>query len=150
MSRGLAGSVAGSVAGALPGVVGASVLVSAYIHVELWFEGMAQTPVIGPLFLLNAVGGLVIGLAVLFWRHWLPLLAALGFGVLTLAAFWLSTTVGLFGLREVAGGVPQVAAEVAEIVTVLGSAAALVGGPVRGRARTERRPARRTGRRASV
>ena len=146
MSRGLAGSVAG----ALPGVVGASVLVSAYIHVELWFEGMSRTPVIGPLFLLNAAGGLAIGIAVLFWRHWLPLLAALGFGVLTLGAFWVSVTVGLFGLHEVATGVPQVAAEVAEIVTIVGSVAALVSGPVRGRARPERPPARRTGRRASA
>ena len=142
MSQGLAESAAG----ALPGLVGASVLVSAYIHVELWFQGISQTPVIGPLFLLNAAGGLAIGLAVLCWRHWLPLLGALGFGILTLAAFWLSTTVGLFGLNEVATGVPQIAAEVAEIVTVVCSVAALLNGSARG-ARTG---ARRSTRRAPV
>lgn len=141
---------AGSMAGALPGIVGASVLVSAYIHVELWFEGMARTPVIGPLFLLNAVGGLVIGVAVLLWRHWLPLLAALGFGALTLAAFWVSASVGLFGLHETATGVPQVAAQVAEIVIILGSVAALVGGAGRRRANPGEPRARRPARRASA
>lgn len=146
MSRGFAESAAG----ALPGLIGASVLVSAYIHVELWFQGIAQTSVIGPLFLLNGVGGLVIGLAVLFWRHWLPVLGALGFGALTLAAFWLSTTVGLFGMQEVATGVPQIAAEVAEIVTVIGCVAALTSGPARGRARPAGPRARRSSRRASA
>lgn len=146
MSRGFAASAAG----ALPGVIGAAVLVSAYIHVELWFAGMARTPVIGPLFLLNAVGGLVIGLAVLFWRHWLPLLAALGFGALTLAAFWVSVVVGLFGLHEVATGVPQVAAEVAEIVAIVGSAVALWRGYAPGRARRAGARARRSTRRVSA
>jgi hypothetical protein len=140
MSRGFTESAAG----ALPGLIGASVLVSAYIHVELWFEGMARTPVVGPLFLLNALGGLVIGLAVLFWRHWLPLVGALGFGVATLAAFWISTSVGLFGLHEQMGGVAQVAAEAAEIVTVVGAAAALWIGPARDRVRADEPRARRS------
>lgn len=146
MSRGFAESVAG----ALPGLVGASVLVSAYIHVELYFEGMAQTPVIGPLFLLNAAGGLVIGLAVLFWRHWLPLVGALGFGVLTLAAFWISVSVGLFGLTEKATGIAQIAAEAAEIITIAGCVAALLMGPARGRVRTSEAAARQSAWRASA
>lgn len=134
--------------GGLRGLMGASVLVSAYIHAELYFEGMAQTPVIGPLFLLNAVGGLVIGLAVLFWRHWLPVLGALGFGALTLGAFWLSVTVGLFGFQEQASGIPQVAAEVAEIVAIATAGVWLIGA-VRGRARATGGP-RRSARRASA
>jgi len=126
-------------------LVAAAVLVSAFVHGALYFVGMSQTPVIGPLFLLNAAGGLVIALAVLFWRHWLPLVAALGFGVLTLAAFWLSVTVGMFGFHEYAVGVAQIAAEVAEIVAIVGSAVLLVKmarGGASGGAR-ERRPARR-------
>jgi hypothetical protein len=140
MSRGFTESAAG----ALPGLIGASVLVSAYIHVELWFEGMAQTPVVGPLFLLNAAGGLIIGLAVLFWRHWLPLVGALAFGVMTLTAFWISTSVGLFGLHEQMGGVAQIAAEAVEIIAVIGSVAALLIGPERVRVRPGELRARRS------
>jgi len=77
------------------------------------------TPTIGPLFLLNAVSGVLIGLVVLSWSHWLPALVAAGFGAGTLVAFYLSVSVGLFGLHEVASGQPQVLAEVAEYVAVV-------------------------------
>ena len=75
-----------------------AVLVSAAMHLYLWFEGYRDVDIIGPAFLLNAVGGLVIGILLLVWRHWIPPLLAVGFGVSTLGAFVLSTTVGLFGL----------------------------------------------------
>lgn len=123
MSRGSAEAATGG----LRGLIGAAVLISAYVHLQLYADGMAQTPVIGPLFLLNAGGGLVIGLAVLFWRHWLPMLGALGFGVATLGAFLLSATVGLFGLHEQLGGLAQVAAGVTEIICIVGAAAWFVG-----------------------
>lgn len=123
MSRGSAEAATGG----LRGLIGAAVLISAYVHLQLYADGMAQTPVIGPLFLLNAGGGLVIGLAVLFWRHWLPMLGALGFGVATLGAFLLSATVGLFGLHEQLGGLAQAAAGVTEIICIVGAAAWFVG-----------------------
>ncbi len=53
--------------------------------------------IIGPLFLVNVVAGVVIAIAVLVWRHWLPLLAAAGFGAATLVAFLPDRTIGLFG-----------------------------------------------------
>jgi hypothetical protein len=53
-------------------------------------------------------------------RHWLPMLAGAAFGVATLVAFCLSVTVGLFGLQEIASGQPQVLAEVAEYVALVG------------------------------
>lgn len=83
------------------------VLLSGVVHLELWAEGFRQTAVVGPLFLLNAVGGLVVALAVLAWRHWLPALAAAGFGAATLAAFLVSVYRGLFGVHEQFAGVPQ-------------------------------------------
>ena len=102
----------------LRGLAAAGVLLSADVHLQLWSEGFSQLPTIGPLFLTNAVVGLLIGVGVLVWRHWLPLLAAVGFGCATLVAFWMSVLVGLFGVRETATGVPQVLAEVAEIVAI--------------------------------
>lgn len=102
------------------GLAAAGVLLSADVHFDLWYaNGFREIDTIGPLFLLNAIGGLVIGLVLLCWRHWLPALAAAGFGVATLVAFYLSVTIGLFNFKEIATGEPQVLAEVAEYVAVV-------------------------------
>ena len=102
------------------GLAVAGVLLSADVHLDLWYsQGFRDIPTIGPLFLLNAVSGVLIGLVVLSWSHWLPALVAAGFGAGTLVAFYLSVSVGLFGLHEVASGQPQVLAEAAEYVAVV-------------------------------
>lgn len=102
------------------GLAAAGVLLSAVVHLDLWdVQDFRQIDTIGPLFLLNAIGGLALGLVILVWRHWLPVLAAAGFGVTTLVAFWISVVRGLFGLKEVATGSAQILAEVAEIVAVV-------------------------------
>jgi hypothetical protein len=100
-------------------VTALAVLVSALVHLQLWLDGMRSVDVIGPAFLLNAIGGGVIAVAVLVWKHWLPLAAAIGFGLSTLIAFIVSVTVGLFGVQERAAGVPQVVAAVTEIAAVV-------------------------------
>lgn len=97
----------------------AAVLVSALVHLQLWFDGMRAVEVVGPAFLLNAVGGAAIAVAVVAWRHWLPLLGAVGFGVSTLLAFLLSVTVGFFGVQERLLGVPQVVSAVTEVAAVV-------------------------------
>ena len=79
-------------------LIAVAVAVSGVVHFLLWRDGMRDLDVVGPAFLVNAVGGVVIAVAVLAWRHWLPLLAAVGFGAATFGAFLVSTTVGLFGV----------------------------------------------------
>ncbi|MDR7301128.1 hypothetical protein [Haloactinomyces albus] len=128
------GSARQSGAELLRGLTAAGLLMSAVVHFELWAQGVDEVPVIGPLFLLNAVGGLVIALAVLTWKHWLPAVASIGFSVLTLVAFALAVTVGLFGSNEVAAGVPQLLAGVAELVALVCAVALLAVG-VRSRVR---------------
>jgi hypothetical protein len=110
----------------LRGLTAAGLLLSADIHLVLFVEGYRDIEVVGALFALNAVAGLVLGLLVLVWRHWLPLLGAIGFGALTLVAFYLSTTVGFFGVNETVGGTQQVLAAVSEWVAVVGGTLALV------------------------
>lgn len=75
---------------------------SAWVHWDLWAEeGFDDIDTIGPLFLVNVVAGVVLAIAVLVWRHWLPVLGAIGFGAVTLGAYLLSLTPsGLFGVRE--------------------------------------------------
>ena len=77
-----------------------AVLVSAAVHLYLWSEGYRDVDKIGPAFLLNAVGGAVIAVMLLAWRHWIPPLLAVGFGLSTLGGLVMSTTVGLFGFEE--------------------------------------------------
>ncbi len=92
----------------------ASVLLTGAVHLRLWAEGYRDLPVIGPLFLLNAGAALVIVVAILRWRHWLPLLAGAGLGATTAASFWVSVVHGLAGLRENPSGTVEIVAQVAE------------------------------------
>lgn len=85
-------------------VVGAGLLgAMAGIHVYLWVQGYKVVPVIGPLFLLNGIGGGVLAVATLATpNRFLGLIAALGslFTLGSLGALALSLTVGLFGFQE--------------------------------------------------
>lgn len=107
-------------------ITAAGVLVSGAVHLVLWRDGYRDIDVIGPLFLLNAVAAVIIGAATLAWRHRLPLVAAVGFGASTLAAFALSTTIGLFGIHEVWSGTDVLTAAIAEAMAVLAGSVALV------------------------
>lgn len=115
---------AGRTGTTLRGLAATAVLLSAVVHLELWLDGMQDVDVVGPAFLLNAIGGVAIGLALLLWRHWLPLLGAAGFGAATLGAYLLSTTVGFFGVREQVWTVAAVVSAVAEVAAVLTAAGA--------------------------
>jgi hypothetical protein len=101
-------------------VTAGAVLVSAAVHLKLWFDGFRNEDVVGPAFLLNAVGGLVIAVLLVTWRHWVPPLLSAGFGAATLGAFVLATTVGLFGVHEHWVGAYVWIAAVAEVVALLG------------------------------
>ena len=105
---------------AIRGLAAAAVLLSAVVHLDLWdLQNFRVIHIIGPLFLLNVIAGIVIGVVMLAWRHWLPALAAAGFGATTLIFFWWSVIWGLFGLKEVATGSAQVLAEGAEIAAIV-------------------------------
>jgi hypothetical protein len=82
---------------------GGLLLVTAAIHLLLWSDGYADIAWIGPLFLLDAIGGAVLGLAVLGAPgRWLPLACAAGalLELGTLGGLLLSTTVGFLGFSE--------------------------------------------------
>jgi hypothetical protein len=82
-------------------VTGAAFLVwSAVIHLMLWSDGYKDISVIGPLFLVQAIAGIVIALAVVALR-WLALLAVgAATGAATAVGLLLSAHVGLFGYKE--------------------------------------------------
>jgi hypothetical protein len=109
------------------GLAAAGVLLSAVVHLDLWNQGFRSIATIGPLFLLNFIGGMIIGVGVLVWRHWLPALLAAGFGAVTVIFFWISVIHGLFGVKETTSGSSEILAEIAEYSAVaFGLAAALM------------------------
>ena len=103
----------------LRSVAAVAALVSAAVHLWLWTEGVRHQEVIGPAFLVNAVAGAVIAVLLLAWRHWLPLLLVVGFGLSTLGAFVVSTTVGLFGVHASWEGWDEWVAAAAEVVAIV-------------------------------
>lgn len=103
----------------------AGVLVSALVHLWLWLDGFRDIHIIGPAFMFNAVAGLVIAALLLYWKNWIPLLLAVGFGASTLGAFITSTTVGLFGTHEVWTGGWVFAAAISEAVAIVAGLVAL-------------------------
>jgi hypothetical protein len=101
-------------------VTAVAAVVSALVHLKLWFDGFRDIDMIGPAFLFNAVAGVVIAVLLLAWRHWVPGFLAAGFGASTLGAFILSATVGLFGTHEQWTGFYVWAAAVSEVVCIAG------------------------------
>lgn len=123
-------------ADAMRGLAAAGVLLAAVVHLDVYEQGFRDIPTIGPLFLLDFVAGLAVGVAVLVWRHWLTALLAAGFGAVTVAAYWVSVVHGLFGVKEGTDGWPQnlaASAEYAAIAFGLGAAGLLRPGPSRRR-----------------
>ena len=80
-------------------VAAVAVVVSAVVHLYLWFDGVRDQGTVGQLFVVNVVAGAVIAVLLFTWRSWVPPLLTIGFGATTLMAFLVSTTVGLFGIE---------------------------------------------------
>jgi hypothetical protein len=81
--------------------IGAGFLVwSGVIHLMLWSDGYKDVSVIGPLFLVQAIGCIILAVAIVAFR-WLALIAAGAVaGVATAVGLLLTASVGLFGFTE--------------------------------------------------
>jgi hypothetical protein len=110
-----------------------AVLVSAGVHLYLWFDLFSGAHVVGPAFMVNAIGGVVIAILLVTWRHWIPSVLAIGFGVATLGAFIISTTAGLYGIHETWTTWEAWTAAIAEVVAIVtaGALLLLVENPLR-------------------
>ena len=107
-------------------VAAIAVLVSAYVHLREWLDGMRHVHVIGPLFVVNIVAGVVIAVLLLTWKHWLAPFLALGFGASTLGGFAIATTsAGLFGDHEKWQGSYIWIAAASEVVAIIAGLIAL-------------------------
>jgi hypothetical protein len=78
----------------------ALLLAGGIIHYELWNSGYRNVPKIGPLFLANFGGSIVLAAAVLLSRRAAVALGGIVFAAGSLTALVLSRTVGVFGFTE--------------------------------------------------
>ena len=112
----------------------AGVLVAGMQHARLFHRGYAEVEIVGPLFLMNAIGSLVVVLALVVGRVWIFVLGAISICVPSLVSIAIShSSVGFLGFRE--GGYDLdarviVAAETGAVVfALIGAAVALRGRP---------------------
>jgi len=118
---------------------GLLVLWSAYIHFHLWNEpqGYRHISVIGPLFLLQSIGGLVVGLTVVAVRRVWVAICGIGYALSTLVGFLLTVglTDGLFNFKETWAAPfadQALGIEIAVVVVLTLTAALCVAGSGRG------------------
>jgi hypothetical protein len=123
-------------------VGGALLIWSAFIHFHLWSEtdGYRSIPTIGPLFLLQSITALIIGIGVVAIRRLWAAVIGIGFALTTIAGFLLSVAVGLFGFKDswLAPYAKQAfTIEILAVVVLIAAAAlCLVGSVPRARAGT--------------
>jgi len=81
--------------------IGAGFLVwSGVIHLMLWSDGYKDISVIGPLFLVQGIVSIILGVVIVALRWLVLLLAGAVAGVATAVGLLLSVYVGLFGYQE--------------------------------------------------
>lgn len=100
------------------GIGAVAAVVSAFVHLYLWLDGVKDQGTVGALFVVNVVAGLVIAVMLLRWRHWVPLFLLAGFGATTLTAFLIAVNGALFGIHTDWSWYAWVAA-VAEVLAVV-------------------------------
>ena len=82
-------------------VAGAALMVwSGVIHLQLWSDGYRSISVIGPLFLIQGAGSIVLAVALAVFRRVFLLAAGAVTMAATAAGLLLSASVGLFGYQE--------------------------------------------------
>jgi hypothetical protein len=71
-----------------------------YIHFHLWDIGYRHIATIGPLFLLQSIAGLLVGLLVIAVRRLWTAVVGIGFVLATMVGFLISVEHGLFGFKD--------------------------------------------------
>src|SRR3984957_10379858 len=88
----------------LPLLAGAVLtLYSGYVHLYLWGRQpfpYSAIPTIGPLFLLQGIVGILLGVLVVAPRRLFAVLLAAGFMVVSVAALVIDVEVGMFGFQD--------------------------------------------------
>jgi hypothetical protein len=99
---------------------GALMVWSSYIHFHLWQSGgYREIPTIGPLFLIQSIAGLVLGLVVIAVRRVWAAILGIGFAASTMIGFFISVEHGLFGFKDSSSAPFAHLALIVEIATMV-------------------------------
>ena len=114
-------------------VIGAGLMVwSAVIHLQLWSEGYRSISVIGPLFLIQGIGGIALALLLVALRRVFLLAAGAVLMAGTGVGLLLSASIGLFGFQD-SLAIPEaqtsLMVEFIGAAVLAGAAAVLAAGP---------------------
>jgi hypothetical protein len=104
-----------------------AVLASAFGHWYAYAYDGWDFGIIGVLFVVNMIAGVVIAIATLVWRHWIPLFLAFGFSGVTLVMFLIAKYASLFGVQDRLMGFSQWLCLIAEAVGLVVAAGAFFG-----------------------
>ena len=110
-------------------VVGAALMVwSGVIHLQLWSDGYRSISVIGPLFLIQGIGGIALAAVLAVFRRVVLMAAGAVMMAATAAGLLLSAGIGLFGFQESLAVPDAMSSLVVEFAgaAVLAAAAAIV------------------------
>lgn len=113
---------------ALRRIAAVGTFVSAVVHGYLYFvDGWSAIPTVGPMFLVNAISGVIIAVALIASPHWVWRFLAVGFNGSSLLALLISHSPGgFFGVREMFWDAWQIMALVAEAVALVAAGIALL------------------------
>ena len=81
-------------------IAAVATLVGGYLHASLFHRGYAEVDVVGPLFLLNGIGSLVVVLALIFDRVVLFVVGSLAIGIGSIVSILISHNASFFGFAE--------------------------------------------------
>lgn len=105
---------------ALLTIAAAGVVVAGFQHARLFHRGYAEVQIVGPLFVLNAIGSLAVVLTLVLGRAWMFVLGALSICVPSLVSIAIShSSAGFFGFREGGYDADALVILVAEIAAVV-------------------------------
>lgn len=110
-------------------VLAGLVLVGGIVHLQQFLAGFSSIPIIGPMFLANALASGAVA-ALLIWRReslWVVAGAAVAAG--SLVAFLISRGPGLFGYVSTTFEAPEILAVTVETAAVMVAALILIGNP---------------------
>ena len=94
------------------------VLIHGGVHLQQYLAGFSEIPIVGELFLLNAIGSLVIA-TLLIARKRLGVAGTLLLSAGSLAALAIARTVGLFGYVSTSFGTVELVAVLSEVGAVM-------------------------------
>jgi hypothetical protein len=106
----------------------AAMLIQGGVHLQQYLDGFSVIPLIGPLFLLNALSSVALALWLLKSEGPAPLGAGIALLLGSLASLFLTQTVGLFGYISSGFGVSEILAITFEVIGVVSLGLAAVSG----------------------